>query len=675
MADGGQVQMFNVFLSGRGNVRKLAALACQHALTPTQAQGQLKLSSNGFYWRNTAGGKEVNVNAAGTRRRTNKRRSRAPDVLPQRRDLLPFCACRQNLASAHPLAARGLSPRELQQRKPWRAAKPCLRSRVCAPAPAHRPHRAYLDAHSGQLSAVAQSAGAWRSAWCAAAALTRLPPTQSGDVVSFHGFRDADLSALKEHSAAYFPAVPLATGEVSVSGKNWGEATVRGSQLVFAVANKPAFHVNCSDISAVSQQGKTDVLLEFAVDDTTGATEKDALFELSFHVPPTSQVHAAPPAAEGEEEGAPVPAKVLADAILTRASVGPITGEPIALFSEVAVLIPRGRFSLEMHGATMRLVGQAADFKVQYTSILRLFVLPRPAAPTTLAVLALDPPIRRGATFYPHLVLQFSAEEEVEMEPSVPPELADKYAGRLEPRYSGAEADVFAKVLKALAGTKVTRAGTFQSPSGGAAVRCVHKADDGHLYPLEKAFFFLPKPPIFIRHDEVAEVEFERNAGGGKTFDIKISLTTDQSYRFTNIARSEYDNLMAFLTAKRLPVASLAAPQRDLAAGMGLSDSDDEGMGMPGGGGGEDEDSEEDADFKAASGPSGSESSSESEEGEEGGDAEAGGGTPAEKPAKPKKRKEPKEKKAADGKPEKKKRAKKDPNGAHSLFAGIGATP
>ena len=486
-------------------------------------------------------------------------------------------------------------------------------------------------------------------------------------MVSFHGFRDADLSALKEHSAAYFPAVPLSLGEVSVSGKNWGEATVRGSQLVFAVGNKPAFHVNCSDISAVSQQGKTDVLLEFAVDDTTGATEKDALFELSFHVPPTSQVHAAPAPAEGEEDAAPVPAKVLADAILTRASVGPITGEPIALFSEVAVLIPRGRFSLEMHGATMRLVGQAADFKVQYTSILRLFVLPRPAAPTTLAVLALDPPIRRGATFYPHLVLQFSAEEEVEMEPSVPPELADKYAGRLEPRYSGAEADVFAKVLKALAGTKVTRAGTFQSPSGGSAVRCVHKADDGHLYPLEKAFFFLPKPPIFIRHDEVAEVEFERNAGGGKTFDIKISLTTDQSYRFTNIARSEYDNLMAFLTAKRLPVASLAAPQRDLPAGIGLSDSDDEGMGMPGGGG-EDEDSEEDADFKAASGPSGSESSSESE-GEEGGDGEAGGGTPAEKPAKPKKRKEPKEKKAADGKPEKKKRAKKDPNGARSALA------
>jgi len=499
--------------------------------------------------------------------------------------------------------------------------------------------------------------------------------TQSGDVVSFHGFRDADVATLKEHAASYFPAVPVTSGEVSVSGKNWGEATVRGSQLVFSVAAKPAFHVNCSDISAVSQSGKTDVLLEFAVDDTTAAAEKDALFELSFHVPPTSAAHAAPPGAEGEEDTAPLPAKVLADSILTRASVGPITGEPIALFSEVAVLIPRGRFSLEMHGATMRLVGQAADFKVQYSSILRLFVLPRPAAPTTLAVLALDPPIRRGATFYPHLVLQFSADEEVEMEPSVPPELADKYAGKLEPRYSGAEADVFAKVLKALAGTKVTRAGTFQSPSGGSAVRCVHKADDGHLYPLEKAFFFLPKPPIFIRHDEVAEVEFERSSGGGKTFDIKISLTNDQSYRFTNIARSEYDNLMAFLTAKKLPVASLAAPQRDLPAGLGLSDSDDEGLGLPGGAGGEDEDSEEDADFKAASGPSGSESSSESgEEGEEGGDGGEGGGTPAEKVVKPaKKRKEAaKEKKSSgDGKPEKKKRAKKDPNAPKKGLSGF----
>ncbi len=512
-------------------------------------------------------------------------------------------------------------------------------------------------------------------------------PAQSGDSVKFHGFREADVAALKEHAAGCFPGVPVSSGEVAVSGKNWGEAAVRGNQLVFSVANKPAFNVDCADISAVSQQarrargvragasaalrcvlltcasraapqGKNDVLLEFAIDDNA-ATEKDALFELSFHVPLTSAAHAAAAVEDDAgEAAAPLPAKVLADALLARASVGPLTGEPIALFSEVAVLIPRGRFSVEMHAASLRLLGQAADFKIQYTSILRLFILPRPNAPTTMAVLALDPPIRRGATFYPHLVLQFAAEEEVEMEPSVPPELADKYKGRLEARYAGAEADVFAKVLKALAGTKVTRAGSFISPSGGSAVRCVHKADDGHLYPLEKAFFFLPKPPIFIRHDEVAEVEFERNAGGGKTFDLKISLSNDSVYRFTNVARSEYDNLVAFLTAKNLPVASLAAPRRETGIGMGLSDSEEEehggrrakgGAALDEDGFGAEEGSEEDEDFKAdaaASDGSGG-SSSGGEGGSDDEDGEAGGSQPeAKEPKKAVKRKEKEPKEA-----------------------------
>ncbi len=240
------------------------------------------------------------------------------------------------------------------------------------------------------------------------------------------------------------------------------------------------------------------------------------------------------------------------------------------------------------------------------------------------------------------------------MEPSVPPELADKYRGRLEARYAGAEADVFAKVLKALAGTKVTRAGSFVSPSGGAAVRCVHKADDGHLYPLEKAFFFLPKPTIFIRHDEVAEVEFERNSGGAaasKTFDLRVTLTNEQTYRFTNVARAEYDNLVAFLTAKKLPVASLAAPRRDPAAGLGLSDSEEEDHAahrLKAGAGGDSEldGSEEDEDFKAGSGgdDSGSESSGDDSgsEGDEGGEpgSQRDKGDADDKKKKKKKRKE-----------------------------------
>jgi structure-specific recognition protein 1 len=473
-----------------------------------------------------------------------------------------------------------------------------------------------------------------------------------------HGFRDADVASLRERAATFFPEAEVSTVDAAVGGKNWGEAAVAGNQLTFSVGAKPAFSLDCADISAVSQPGKTDVLLEFAVEDA--AAEKDTLFELSFHVPLASKAHLP---ADGEElpEGAeaPPPAKVLSDALLARASVGPTTGEPIATFADVAVLIPRGRYSLELHGASLRLLGQAADFKIQYSSILRLFILPRPNNPTTLAVLSLDPPIRRGATHYPHLVLQFNADEEVEMEPSVPLELTEKLGGKLEASYTGAEVEVFAKVLRALAGTKVTRAGSFLTPSGAPAVRCVHKADDGHLYPLEKAFFFLPKPTLFIRHDEVQEIEFERSSGSsGKTFDLKISLTSDQTFRFSGVAKSEYDALVAFFAAKKLHVASLDAPRRD-AAELGLSESDDDGLLFGAGAAGDGSDSEEDVDFKAEPGAE-DDDGEPSSESEEDGDGDGTGGDADAKQPKAKKRKEVKEENPA--KEGKAKRAKKDPN-------------
>lgn len=43
--------------------------------------------------------------------------------------------------------------------------------------------------------------------------------------------------------------------------------------LSFNVGSKEAFEVSLSDVSQTQLQGKTDVVLEFHVDDTTGANE------------------------------------------------------------------------------------------------------------------------------------------------------------------------------------------------------------------------------------------------------------------------------------------------------------------------------------------------------------------------------------------------------------------
>ena len=63
--------------------------------------------------------------------------------------------------------------------------------------------------------------------------------------------------------------------------------------------------------------------------------------------------------------------------------------------------------------------------------------------------------------------------------------------------------DVFTNVLRALSSAKVTRPGKFRSCQDGYAVKSSLKAEDGILYPLEKSFFFLPKPPTLILHEEV----------------------------------------------------------------------------------------------------------------------------------------------------------------------------
>lgn len=61
------------------------------------------------------------------------------------------------------------------------------------------------------------------------------------------------------------------------------------------------------------------------------------------------------------------------------------------------------------------------------------------------------------------------------------------------------------------------------------------QADDGYLYPLEKAFFYVGKPPMLMVYEEQDSVEFLRQGGGvlaasAKTFDLAIrSSDTVQS--------------------------------------------------------------------------------------------------------------------------------------------------
>ncbi|KAM0886820.1 hypothetical protein ACQ4PT_029439 [Festuca glaucescens] len=230
------------------------------------------------------------------------------------------------------------------------------------------------------------------------------------------------------------------------------------------------------------------------------------------------------------------PEQVLWEAILEGNDRSSSNEEAVVTFDRIAILTPRGRYGAELHLSFMRLQGQANDFKIQYSTIIHLFVLPKSNTPHTLVVVTLDPPIRKRKMLYRHIVIQ------------------------------GLVHEVFVKALRGLSGARVTRPGSFRNSQDGYAVKSSLKAEDGLLYPLERGFFFLPKPPTLIIDEEIEFVEFERHGTGGASmsslyFDLIVKLKDDQVHLFRNIQRSEYHNLFNVINAKNLKLMNLGDGQ------------------------------------------------------------------------------------------------------------------
>ncbi|CAH8310918.1 unnamed protein product [Eruca vesicaria subsp. sativa] len=395
--------------------------------------------------------------------------------------------------------------------------------------------------------------------------------TKDGLYYKFIGFRDQDVLSLTSFFQSAFGKTPEEK-QLSVSGRNWGEVDLNGNNLTFLVGGKQAFEVSLADVSQTQLQGKNDVLLEFHVDDTAGANEKDSLMEISFHIPNTNTQFV------GDETRPP--AQVFHDNILKVADVGAGVEEAVVTFEGIAILTPRGRYNVELHLSFLRLQGQANDFKIQYSSVVRLFLLPKSNQPHTFVVISLDPPIRKGQTLYPHIVMQFETDSVVESELSISDDLMNtRFKDKLERSYKGLIHEVFTTVLRWLSGAKITKPGKFRSSQDGFAVKSSLKAEDGVLYPLEKGFFFLPKPPTLILHDEIDYVEFERHAAGGANmhyFDLSIRLKTDHEHLFRNIQRNEYHNLYSFISSKGLKIMNLGGAGTAEGVAAVLQDNDDD---------------------------------------------------------------------------------------------------
>lgn len=150
------------------------------------------------------------------------------------------------------------------------------------------------------------------------------------------------------------------------------------------VQNKTTFMLPLPNVANSNIAGRTEVSLEFAVPADKKASKHgpDELTEIRFYVPGTTTKEARGSDAgsqksDNEDEEEISAAQAFHDAIKEKAEIGQVAGDVILSFEEVLVLTPRGRYDLDMFPDFLRLRGKTYDYKIMYTSISKLFLLPK----------------------------------------------------------------------------------------------------------------------------------------------------------------------------------------------------------------------------------------------------------------------------------------------------------
>eukprot|EP01111_Echinosteliopsis_oligospora_P012040 TRINITY_DN4092_c0_g1_i1.p1 TRINITY_DN4092_c0_g1~~TRINITY_DN4092_c0_g1_i1.p1 ORF type:complete len:540 (+),score=113.61 TRINITY_DN4092_c0_g1_i1:21-1640(+) len=372
-----------------------------------------------------------------------------------------------------------------------------------------------------------------------------------GTSIKFDGFRESDHDVLKSFLEDNFQ-VSLEPQTIASKGTNWGEFVVQGPVISMTIDEKQAFEIPLSEISNATMQpnSKNEVVLELNQDSTL-EDEDESLVDIRFFIPNRPS----------DDTTKKTTAQMFHQSILDKVDVSATSGKGIATLPHIPLLTPRGKYDIELFPTFMKLHGISYDYKIAYDSVARLFQLPKPDQTHVFFIASLDPPIRQGATKYPHLVMNFSRDTRLSVNLNITPELKEKFPN-LPESFDNTEAfDIVNKLFHILTTRKITTPSSFKSHGGTSAIRCALKANEGFLYPLERSFFFVHKPPTYIRFEEIASVEFARVSSGvnqvsNRTFDLVVQLTDEVVQQFTGILRQEYTTLFNFIVAKKIRIVN-----------------------------------------------------------------------------------------------------------------------
>lgn len=449
-------------------------------------------------------------------------------------------------------------------------------------------------------------------------------------VVQLDGFKEEDLDRAQKCFKVWY-GIDLVAKEHALRGWNWGKSEMGRDELTFNVRNQPAFEIPYSEISNTNLAGKNEVAVEFSLPaegDETGTNGAlggargrgkkaggavDQMVEMRFYIPGTAtrkeKNEDGEEVADGEDEEHNA-ANLFYESLMDKAEIGEVAGDTFATFLDILHLTPRGRFDIDLYEKSFRLRGKTYDYKIAYESAKKFFLLPKPDDMHQLICIGLDPPLRQGQTRYPFLVMQLKRDEEVNIELNMTDEdLQSKYAGKLQAHYEAPIASVISKVFHGLTNRKITQPSKdFISHHQQSGVKCSIKANEGHLFCLDRAFLFVPKPSTYISFDNIAVITMSRVGGAvsaSRTFDITVALRGGGEHQFSNINREEQNPLESFFKTKGIKTknemdadgAMLAAA---LSADPDLASSDEEVAEAVARGSADEDDESVDEDFQAS---------------------------------------------------------------------------
>ena len=483
---------------------------------------------------------------------------------------------------------------------------------------------------------------------------------KEGGSVRFTGVWDGETFTKLEYFVKENYSLDLDKSKLATKGWNWGSPVFEGRTMSFQVDGKEAFDLPLEQVVQVTEN-KHEVALEINAPEKGASDDYDQLVEMRFLVPPSQ--------ATEDEDSDLTPAQKFLSNVRDRAKISEMEqGGGIVKFEQVNFVTPRGKYDMEMSEDFMTLRGQSYNYKVPYTQISRLFLLPRPGQTAISFVISVDPPIRQGKTGYQHLITQFPAHDELSVSLNMSDEdLTSKYAGKLEKEMSGPTYEVLTKVFKVLSKKRMSIPKGFRSARGDSCVRCAVGNQEGLLYVLDKSFMFVNKPAMHLRFEEIEHVDLDRtsedvNRRALKSWDLTVALKGGASHTFANVEKNDYEPMVAFLKSCKIKLVGAHDPEEQKAAAMDMDDDDDEG----------DEGTSEDEDFDGAA-PQ--ESSSEDDDSDDDGEGvdEGEGGAGGDGEAKPKKAKAKRKTPDSSGSPKKKAKLKygpKKPQTSYFMFIG-----